>query len=909
MAAAGRSFSIIHEKILHCRFVVMCPTMDLVASLHADGQLSVHRTMGWQRSFTLTQEDMGNRTLSCITWSPNGKTLAVGYTDGTIQLFGVETGAEECSLESHEGRSLTALTWVAQQPRKGATRSRADEEADQLAEMAAVYVERCEHVLGPCDRVPGVNGASGAGLGGRSSECGSPADDGFMLLQSMKERPVSVLASADAAGVVVLSICGAYRLITIDLRAHRKPAKSKERASMGGRASPGKVDSPRQRRSRRSPGQDCATFTSLAEGDGDNDIIGPGLRPLQLTLSADLSLLTALVEVDGHVELIQVDLPLLWRQRHELKPLAMQFTAFSAVVGRLGVSVQRLPQLWKNTLQALETKLGNLEELLPRFGYDKDITAKDEFIHLVTCGYASDALTQFLSTGLTDTQLARMRKAVDTGTGQVEAMLRGDVSFLARTLLFRACDLHRLVVAYAAEDGTHTDDSLGLGPASVEAFLRDCEMLSVKVEQTLRDVQTSRSRLRFLLLWLEQVTPAVTDSNAPGGAEEDERHPPCLTLANSILTILREPLPSDKPSSASPRSRVETMIGTSVPGLAADKTEENPAQGPPAAQGVRSSSPIRKDRFIVLAEDPALSSRSLRAQVQLLEASVAKVFKAPRNRLSRAVANVTCARICPSSEGGAADLMRTRAAARAAAAASGGAPPLVSMRACMCFQDKLPVGCSDGSAQGEGDNGGIVVATVAPDNSRGGKGLDVVWVTVLPKAPPQFERCYVTSGDRGDSILVTGVRSPPGFQVRQVAFYGSVPGVPTQNEGRLAIVLEPLADRDQATVLHLLNLDELSFTKVGSLATFEGRGLASPVRKSRGGGGPKDVVGAARAQGADAPSLSELNSRSRELPTHAKGMSVALSGARGIACAVSSSKHLIVFDLEEDEEEDGEEDE
>ena len=34
--------------------------------------------------------------------------------------------------------------------------------------------------------------------------------------------------------------------------------------------------------------------------------MGPGLRPLQLALSADLSLLTALVEVDGHVELIQV---------------------------------------------------------------------------------------------------------------------------------------------------------------------------------------------------------------------------------------------------------------------------------------------------------------------------------------------------------------------------------------------------------------------------------------------------------------------------------------------------------------------------------------------------------------------------------------------------------------------------
>lgn len=43
MAAAGRNFSVIHEKMLHCRFVCMCPTMDLVASLHTDGQLTVHR--------------------------------------------------------------------------------------------------------------------------------------------------------------------------------------------------------------------------------------------------------------------------------------------------------------------------------------------------------------------------------------------------------------------------------------------------------------------------------------------------------------------------------------------------------------------------------------------------------------------------------------------------------------------------------------------------------------------------------------------------------------------------------------------------------------------------------------------------------------------------------------------------
>lgn len=60
---------------------------------------------------------------------------------------------------------------------------------------------------------------------------------------------------------------------------------------------------------------------------------------------------------------------------------------------------------------------------------------------------------------------------------QVEAMLRGDVSFLARTLLFRACDLHRLVVTCSAEGGAESNGELGLASAPVEAFLKDCEML------------------------------------------------------------------------------------------------------------------------------------------------------------------------------------------------------------------------------------------------------------------------------------------------------------------------------------------------------------------------------------------------------------------------------------------------
>lgn len=216
-----------------------------------------------------------------------------------------------------------------------------------------------------------------------------------------------------------------------------------------------------------------------------------------------------------------------------------------------------------------------------------------------------------------------------------------------------------------------------------------------------------------------------------------------------------------------------------------------------------------------------------------------------------------------------------------------------------------------------GEIGGLVVAAVAPDTSRGGKGLDVVWVIVTPAPIPTSSGgsgsdSPPSSGDscsQSSEVSVVGVRSPPGSQVRQVAFYGSVPGVPSQNEKRLAVVLESMGgDDDRPTALHLLALDDLTFTAVSGLASFDHQGLVSSARKARGGGGGvRDIVGAARAQGVEVRLLSELSSRSRELPEHIKGVTMALSGARGMACAVSTSKHLVVFDLEEDEEEDGEE--
>lgn len=100
-------------------------------------------------------------------------------------MYSFRIGAEESSLQFHEGKPVAAITWVAQQPRQGAAVTREDEEADHLAEVEAAYADRCEHILGSSDRLPGGSGGSSGGVGVRSSSAdyGSQGDDGFALLE------------------------------------------------------------------------------------------------------------------------------------------------------------------------------------------------------------------------------------------------------------------------------------------------------------------------------------------------------------------------------------------------------------------------------------------------------------------------------------------------------------------------------------------------------------------------------------------------------------------------------------------------------------------------------------------------------------------------------------------------------
>ncbi|TID17887.1 hypothetical protein E6O75_ATG10532 [Venturia nashicola] len=82
------------EKILpqpiHPHLIACCPTMDLVAVVNQDEQLNVYR-FGGQRAFGLQRRQGSSKVIS-LCWKFNGHYLAVGWSDGMVEVVSAETG-------------------------------------------------------------------------------------------------------------------------------------------------------------------------------------------------------------------------------------------------------------------------------------------------------------------------------------------------------------------------------------------------------------------------------------------------------------------------------------------------------------------------------------------------------------------------------------------------------------------------------------------------------------------------------------------------------------------------------------------------------------------------------------------------------------------------------------------------
>lgn len=84
--------------------------MDLVALANIKGEVALHR-LTWTKAWVLNPpKDVKAQTVKGISWRPDGKVLAVAYSNGTVLLINIETKAIVLSFKVND--EISFLSWV-----------------------------------------------------------------------------------------------------------------------------------------------------------------------------------------------------------------------------------------------------------------------------------------------------------------------------------------------------------------------------------------------------------------------------------------------------------------------------------------------------------------------------------------------------------------------------------------------------------------------------------------------------------------------------------------------------------------------------------------------------------------------------------------------------------------------------
>lgn len=103
--------------------ISLCATMDLVAIISDDNNMSIYRTLSWERVLSKKGGELtssgSDDTLSVLSFSLKGKLVAVGCSDGELLIFCLESMDSVSAfrgggmIPSSKGSSILSLAWQA----------------------------------------------------------------------------------------------------------------------------------------------------------------------------------------------------------------------------------------------------------------------------------------------------------------------------------------------------------------------------------------------------------------------------------------------------------------------------------------------------------------------------------------------------------------------------------------------------------------------------------------------------------------------------------------------------------------------------------------------------------------------------------------------------------------------------
>ncbi|CAM6129711.1 unnamed protein product [Calypogeia fissa] len=488
------SFSLLLDKSLPSLVEIAAwnPGKDLLAMVTKDHQLVVHR-LNWQRLWAVTPD----LKVTAICWRPDGKALAVGHNNGSIAIHDVENGDVVRKTQTHQV-AVQCLYWA--------------EESQTVVgseDNVFIYEDRTHRFFPPPPKAPPMPGT--APSFDMSNVLGSNMEDleGNSLkgtTRDVKHR-LDILCSGDRDGLICLSAFGVFPIGKLGMR----DLTIREL---------GTVDS-----------SSCQLLDAYA---------------LQVSLSNDLRRMTVVCsgsstsEVGHAIEgtrdpgiyCISVNTALLGNRRKELRQVALQASSVEELVDVLQTSLAVMEKHWSEAIDSFKEKINGFSKLISEHG--SNATPKDEFLGLLTWGYASPALQQFLAVSLGEAGLKRLSKSIDTAARELHNIIAEHMQATAEIITFRLGELRGLS-RWKARLGC-----VGLEEALLDGALEHAGMLLVQLERLLHIISDTTGGFRPFFVWLVKVLRQVNRESLP----HSEQLPNVDSMA--VATFLQQDFEKDQ---------------------------------------------------------------------------------------------------------------------------------------------------------------------------------------------------------------------------------------------------------------------------------------------------------------------------------------------------------------------------
>ena len=107
-------FKIIQQRFAKAKCICIANSMDILAILNKDGNISIHRIFTWEKVYTKSKTDLKGEP-SLIEFSVNGKFLVVVGYDSFLKLINIESGEVIDSITSSfmpSFNEVVSISWV-----------------------------------------------------------------------------------------------------------------------------------------------------------------------------------------------------------------------------------------------------------------------------------------------------------------------------------------------------------------------------------------------------------------------------------------------------------------------------------------------------------------------------------------------------------------------------------------------------------------------------------------------------------------------------------------------------------------------------------------------------------------------------------------------------------------------------